>query len=246
VGILPTFMTAAERQSLDPILAFSQVVHDLKNQLTIVMACTDALALLVPKGVADLELEALIKSAERASALSDEFLVGAMIGAHDRNEPRPAIDLNASIRTMMRTMRQICGEQIDLCLRESPHPVPVAADMIQIERILINLVLNARDAMPEGGTVTIETTFIPPVPRAPGGPKAARVRVMVTDTGRGMTPEVKGRMFEPLFTTKTRGTGLGLHSVAYTVRELDGTIAVESVVDRGTTVIVTLPIVNGR
>ena len=183
-------MDAAERQSSDPILAFSQVVHDLKNQLTIVMACTDALALLVPRGVADTELEALIKSAERASALSDEFLVGAMIGAHDRLEPRPAIDLNASLRTMMRTVRQICGEQIELCLRESPNPVPVAADMIQVERILINLVLNARDAMPEGGGLTIETTYIPAVPRAPGGPKAARVRLMVTDTGRGMTPEI--------------------------------------------------------
>ena len=169
-----------------------------------------------------------------------------MIGTHDRVEPRPAIDLNSSVRTMMRTMRQICGEQIALCLRETPNPAPVAADMIQVERILINLILNARDAMPDGGTLTIETTFIPPVPRAPGGPKAARVRLTVSDTGRGMSPDIKGRMFEPLFTTKTRGTGLGLHSVAYTVRELEGTIAVESVVDRGTTVFVTLPLVNGR
>ena len=239
-------MTAADRQPSDPILAFSQLVHDLKNQLTIVMACTDALAMMVPKGIADTEIEALVKSAQRASALSDEFLVGAMIGAHDRLEPRPAIDLNASIRTMMRTMRQICGEQIDLRLRESPHQVPVAADMIQIERILINLVLNARDAMPDGGILTVETTYIPAVPGAPGGTRAARVRLMVSDTGRGMTPDVKGRMFEPLFTTKARGTGLGLHSVAYTVRELEGSIAVESVVDRGTTVIVTLPLVNGR
>jgi two-component system, cell cycle sensor histidine kinase and response regulator CckA len=239
-------MTAADRHLSQSILAFSQLVHDLKNQLAIVLACTDVVARVIPKGVADTELEALVKSAERASALSDTFLVGAVIGSHDDLETRPPVDLNTALRSTLPTLRRILGDRIEVRLRQSPHPLPIASDLIQIERILINLVLNARDAMPEGGTLTIETTFIPPAPRPPGGPKPPQVRLMVTDSGVGMTPEVKGRMFEPLFTTKPHGTGLGLNSVAYTIRDLDGTIAVDSAINRGTTVVVTLPLVSGH
>lgn len=237
-------MTAAERQASPSILAFSQLVHDLKNQLMIVLACTDAVARTVPKGAADVELDALVKGSQRAIALTEEFLVGAVIGAHDARCECLPIDLNAAIRTTIPTLRRIAGEHTEVRFRESPHSLPIAADMIQVERILNNLALNARDSMPEGGSLTIETTFIPAVPRGPGAAKPAHVRLMVTDTGRGMTAEVKGRMFEPLFTTKARGTGLGLNSVAYTVRDLQGTIAVESTVNRGTSVIVTLPLVT--
>ena len=237
-------MTAADRQPSPSILAFSQLVHDLKNQLMIVLACADAVARIVPKGVADVELEALVKSSERATALTEEFLVGAVIGAHAGGGECPPLDLNAATRSTIPTLRRIAGERTEVRFRESPHSLPIAADMIQIERVLINLVLNARDAMPDGGSLTIETTFIPPVPRGPGPAKPAHVRLMVTDTGRGMTSEVKGRMFEPLFTTKLRGTGLGLNSVSYTVRDLQGTIAVESNVNRGTSVIITLPLIT--
>jgi two-component system cell cycle sensor histidine kinase/response regulator CckA len=235
-------MTAADRHPSDPILAFSQLVHDLKNQLTILMACTDAVTRAVPAGLATAEIQALVKCADRASALTDEFLVGAMIGGHQRLDPRPAVDLNAAARASLPTLIRLAGGGIDLQLRVSPEPVPVGADMVQIERILVNLVLNARDAMPSGGSLTIETTFLPTASGGPGA-RTGQVRLTVTDTGRGMTPEVKGRMFEPLFTTKARGTGLGLNSVAYTVRELDGTIAVDSGVDRGTTVTIVLPLV---
>ena len=119
--------------------------------------------------------------------------------------------------------------------------MPISADIVQIERILVNLVLNAADAMPDGGALVIETALIPVAP-GPGGAKASQVQLTVTDSGAGMTPEVKGRIFEPLFTTKPRGTGLGLTSVAYTVRQLEGTIAVDSGPNRGTTVTVTLPL----
>ena len=234
-------MTAAERHSADPILAFSQLVHDLKNQLSIVIAASDALARLLPQGVGVIEVEALVKSAERAATLTEEILVGAMIGAGGGLEPRPPVDLSAATRMMMSTLRRILGDRVEVRLRESYEPAAVFADMIQLERILINLALNARDAMPEGGRLTIEIATIPAALRGAGS-APTKVRLMVTDTGCGMTPEVKGRMFEPLFTTKLRGTGLGLTSVATTVRQLEGTIAVDSVVGRGTTVMITLPL----
>ena len=237
-------MTAAEKHHpSDPIIAFSQLVHDLKNQLTILIACTDAVVRAVPRDVARPQLEALVKSAERATALTEEFLVGAMIG-HARVDSRPAVDVNTVLRSTLPTLLRLAGDAIAVDLRLSPEPVPVSADTLEIERIVLNLVLNARDAMPAGGAIAIQTTFVPPLPGGPAGPKPPQVRLTVTDTGRGMTPEVKGRMFEPLFTTKLRGTGLGLNSVACTVRELAGTIAVESGVDRGTTVTVTLPIAD--
>jgi signal transduction histidine kinase len=232
-------MPAAERT--DPILAFSQLVHDLKNQLTIVVACTDALARIIPDGVVDIELNMLVKSAERASALTDEFLIGAMIGGHPGFGPRPTIELNAATRATLPTLRRIAGGRIDLRIRESSDPLPVSAAMVQVERILINLVLNAADAMPDGGALVIETAMVP-VAACPGGTKPPHVQLTVSDSGRGMTPEVKGRIFEPLFTTKPRGTGLGLTSVAYTVRQLEGTIAVDSGPSRGTTVTITLPL----
>ena len=113
-------------RTYSPILAFSQLVHDLKNQLTIVIACTDALARIIPDGVVDIELKMLVKSAERAAALTDEFLVGAMIGAHPGLGPRPTVELNAATRATLPTMPgSPAGGSIYACAsRRSPCLFP--------------------------------------------------------------------------------------------------------------------------
>lgn len=221
----------------DRNLALSQLVHDLKNQLTIMLACADDVARVVPAGVADTQVALLQRCAERASAIAEEFL----IAAHPRFDSRRTVDLNLAVRSAHSTLSRVTGPTIQLEFRLASEPAPVAAEIIELERILLNLALNARDAMPDGGVLTVETERIAPVPHS-AGPAIGKARLTVRDTGRGMPAEVKGRMFEPLFTTKPRGTGLGLNSVAFTVRQLQGMISVESSVDIGTTVTIVLPL----
>ena len=222
----------------DRTLALSQLVHDLKNQLTIMLACADDVARVVPAGVADTQIALLQRCAERASAIAEEFL----IAAHPRFDSRRTVDLNLAVRSAHSTLSRLTGPTIQLELRLSSEPVPVAAELIELERIMLNLALNAREAMPDGGVLTVETERIAPVPHNTAGCAIGKARLTVRDTGRGMPAEVKGRMFEPLFTTKPRGTGLGLNSVAFTVRQLQGMISVESSVDIGTTVTIVLPL----
>jgi signal transduction histidine kinase len=232
----------ATDQPPDRTLALSQLVHDLKNQLTVMLACADDVARVVPPGVADNQIGLLQRCAERASAIAEEFL----IAAHPRFEGRRTVDLNLAVRSAQATLARVTDASIHLELRLSHEPLPVAAELIELERILLNLALNARDAMPDGGVLTVETERIAPVPQGAASLSAGKARLTVRDTGRGMPAEVKGRMFEPLFTTKPRGTGLGLNSVAFTVRQLQGMISVESSVDIGTTVTIVLPLSRNR
>jgi signal transduction histidine kinase len=232
----------AADQPPDRNLALSQLVHDLKNQLTVMLACADDVARVVPPGVADNQIGLLQRCAERASAIAEEFL----IAAHPRFEGRRTVDLNLAVRSAHATLARVTDESIHLELRLSHEPVPVAAELIELERILLNLALNARDAMPDGGVLTVETERIASMSPGAASLSAGKARLTVRDTGRGMPAEVKGRMFEPLFTTKPRGTGLGLNSVAFTVRQLQGMISVESSVDIGTTVTIVLPLSQNR
>lgn len=243
MSILAIYPQMASSDPPDQQLALSQLVHDLKNQLTIMLACADDVARVVPQGTADTQVALLQRCAERASAIAEEFL----IAAHPRSESRRTVDLNLAVRSAQSTLARVTGSNIELELRLSPETIPVAAELIELERILLNLALNARDAMPDGGLLTIETERIPEVGPGHGSvPSAAKARLTVRDTGGGMTAEVKGRMFEPLFTTKPRGTGLGLNSVAFTVRQLQGMISVESRLNNGTIVQIVLPLASGR
>lgn len=237
-------MTADELRPVESIVPFSYLVHDLKNQLSILVFCADTVSRAVPSGLAAVEVDALLKAAGRASNLTDQLLVASAIGAQPYLPPPGPVDLNAVIRSNLATIRRIAGEHISVRLRVSRDAAMVIADIIQIERILLNLVLNACEAMPDGGSMLVETSVLPSRPTDAGEPPHAGIRLTVTDMGRGMRPEVVERIFEPLFTTKPRGTGFGLNSVAHTVRALQGTIAVESGVDRGTMVSITLPLVR--
>jgi signal transduction histidine kinase len=237
-------MTADDLHPVEPASSFCHLVHDLKNQLSILLVWAEAVRSAVPEGKAALDIESLLNAAGRAAKLTDEILVAATIGAHPRVTPHAPLDLNAVIRANLGTIRRLAGARISVRLRLSPGGAMVAAEIIQIERILLNLVLNACEAMPDGGSMLVETSVVSSVPTDAGEPTPAGIRLTVTDMGRGMCPEVIERIFEPLFTTKPGGTGFGLNSVAHTVRALRGSIAVESGVERGTMVSITLPLVT--
>jgi CheY-like chemotaxis protein len=136
------------------------------------------------------------------------------------------VDLNKLTSSIERLLRRVIGEHIELIIELAPVPIPIWGDPAQLEQVLVNLVLNARDAMPAAGRLGIET--------AVHGPYAA---ITISDTGHGMTPEIKARLFEPLFTTKPKGegTGLGLAISYGIVRQTGGNIAVSSSPGKGTT-----------
>jgi signal transduction histidine kinase len=221
-------------------LAVAQMVHDVRNQLAVVILSAERLSQLVREGEAGREIAELRHCALRASVLTRELLMAG------RRVPRHRVDLNHAVAQAAVAITPVTGERIHLRLRLAPEPVTVVADAAELERILLNLALNAWDAMEAGGELTIETVAV----GAPstGSTGCARpgpcARLTVSDTGCGMAPEVRERVFEPFFTTRAKGTGLGLTSVAFTVQQLGGTISVESEPGRGTAVIISLPTVQ--
>jgi two-component system, cell cycle sensor histidine kinase and response regulator CckA len=225
---------ALDRGDLDA----AQLVHDLRNQLTVMMGCADEVLYIVPKGYADRQLAELRRSIERASTAARDLLTAG----RPRRPQRRALNLNEEIAHAVTFLNIAIGRRVRLQLRLSAFPVRVAADPAEVERILLNLVLNAREALVVDGVITIETA----VGTEPAGGTQMRpgpyARVTVSDTGPGMTAAVRERMFGPYFTTKAASTGLGLTTVAMTVHELQGAVSVESEPGRGTAITILLPL----
>ena len=223
-------------------LEMVQRVHDLRNQVTIMVLCTHVIGEDLPDDHAS-TLKELQHSADRALQLANGLLADA--------RPHPSVgsvvDLNEVVQQTVPTLSRLADDVIRLELDLSTQPVRVAAEPGALERVLLNLALNARDAMPDGGVLTIETAVAytrgRPIEAVPPGPFA---RLRLSDTGCGMTSEVKHRMFDAFFTTKENGTGLGLRSVAATVQQLQGRISVESEPGRGTSVTIMLPLATER
>jgi CheY-like chemotaxis protein/two-component sensor histidine kinase len=187
------------------------------------------------------DLEEIRKSVERASALTHQLLAFSR-----KQELRlQTISLNGVVRSMEPMLIRLLGEQIELKVRARPSLILVEADASQMEQVLMNLVVNARDAMPEGGIVTVETaTVILDQTYAQGGvAPGPYAMLLVSDTGIGMDKETQARIFEPFFTTKEkgRGTGLGLSTVYGIVRQIGGSIWVYSEPKLGTTFKIYLP-----
>src|SRR5262245_29039333 len=224
-------------------LTVAQLVHDVRNHVIVAIACADALAAAVPDGAARRQLAELRRWAERASSLAHDVLT-----ATRPPSSRSPVDLNRVLVPVADALSLALGERIRLRINLSPDPIVVVAERAELERILVNLVLNARDAIAREGVVMIETGIVP----APAGGRVDDMlpgpcaRLVVTDTGSGLPSELRRRLFEPFFTTRKTGTGLGLSSVAYTVGQLDGMIAVSSERGRGTSVSVMLPLAPGR
>jgi two-component system, cell cycle sensor histidine kinase and response regulator CckA len=217
------------------------VAHDFNNLLTVVIASCDLL--LADDRLHDElreAIEQILKVGERGAALTRQLL------AFSRKQVIEArlLDLNTVITEMQKLLGRVIGEDIDLLTRLAPGLLPVKADTGQLEQVLMNLVVNARDAMPRGGELLIETSHVeagaitdPQVP--PGIYEVLSVR----DTGVGMDAETISRIFEPFFTTKEvgKGTGLGLATVYGIVKQSGGHITVASEPGRGTTFKIYLP-----
>jgi PAS domain S-box-containing protein len=225
------------------------VAHDFNNLLTAILGygqfLLDGLA---PDDERRADVAEIIAAGERAATLTRQLL------AFSRRlvlEPR-ILDLNDVIANVSKLLRRVIGEDIEIEITAGEGLWPVQADPGQIEQVLMNLVLNARDAMPEGGRLTITTanaTISPDVARMhPGLDPGPYVHFAIVDTGSGMTREVRAQIFEPFFTTKEqgKGTGLGLATVYGIVKQSNGYIWCASEPGRGTTFDVFLPQAAGE
>src|SRR5204862_4254446 len=157
-------------------------------------------------------------------------------------QPR-VLDLNSIVSDVDRMLRRVIGEDIDLVAVPGTQLWSVKADPGQLEQVLMNLAVNARDAMPKGGKLTIETANAPVEGRNFPVPAGEYVRLSITDTGTGMDPDTQARIFEPFFTTKGqgKGTGLGLATVYGIVEQSGGYVWVYSELGVGSTFKVYLP-----
>jgi signal transduction histidine kinase/CheY-like chemotaxis protein len=220
------------------------VIHDFNNILTVLKGYSELLLrFLGPREGLRSHVEQVYSAAVRATTLTRQLL------AFSRKQTSEAriVDLNALVLDLAKMLRRLIGEDVVFQTRLQPCLGTVRVDPTQIEQVLLNLVFNARDAMPEGGDLLVETANVE-VP-GPGGdlPEGARpgayAMMAVSDTGCGMDPQLQARIFEPFFTTKgpSAGAGLGLSNVASIVAEAGGHIVVHSEPERGSTFRVYLP-----
>jgi PAS domain S-box-containing protein len=224
------------------------VAHDFNNLLALIMGNTELALLRLDADNAITPKLMDVKSAtEKAATVIRQLL---MFSRQEINEPR-RLDLNPAISIASHFLHRLIGENISIQLKLTEAPITVFIDPSHLEQVLMNLLINARDAMPEGGTVTIETSIVDlsSRPLAPdfSPPPGIYAMVSVTDTGHGMDAATRAHIFEPFFTTKERskGTGLGLATVEGIVRQAGGQIAVYSEVDHGTTFKIFLPLSTG-
>jgi signal transduction histidine kinase/CheY-like chemotaxis protein len=226
------------------------IAHDFNNLLTAILGYCQLLEdALEPAGeVVKGGLEEIRKAGERAAGLTRQLLA---FSRRQVLQPR-VIDLNLVVTVMTAMLRRLIGEDVALTLALSSRPALVRADQGQIEQVIMNLVLNARDAMSAGGAITISTAETAGIsgaevpvdgPPSTGGTYAT---IAISDTGVGMTAETRGRLFEPFFTTKPpgQGTGLGLATVYGIVKQSGGHVAVRSEPAQGTSFTVFLPAVG--
>ncbi len=223
------------------------IVHDFNNHLTAITGYSELLLLSIdPNDPRRADLEEIKKAAERSASLNRQLLT---FSRKQVIQPR-IISLNELIINIEKMLRRLIGEDIELVIHLDPNLGQIEADPTQIDQVIMNLVVNARDAMPNGGRLSIETSNVDMdenlalrhADLAPG----AYVLLTVSDNGIGMDQETQSHLFEPFFTTKERGkgTGLGLATVYGIVKQSKGSIWVYSEVGRGSTFKIYLPRVD--
>jgi CheY-like chemotaxis protein len=222
----------------------SGVAHDFNNLLTGISGYTDLLLMeLPPEDPHRRDIEQIARAADRAAGLT-----GQLLAFSRRQITRPdVLDLNQILQELERMLKRLLGEDVEFATIPGENLGLIRADQGQLGQILMNLVVNSRDAMPQGGTLTIETANATLTARdlsgfphlAPG----SYVMLAVNDTGLGMTPQVRARIFEPFFTTKGvgQGTGLGLSTVYGIVQQNEGFVQVDSAPGAGTTIRIYFP-----
>ena len=216
------------------------IAHDFNNLLTVISGYTNLLTdSLEGNAPALADLGEIRNAIRRAAALT-----GRLLAFSRKQVLQPAVlDMNKVIASSVNLLRPLIGEDIELAVRLCPQGVCVRADPFQIEQVIVNLVVNARDAMPGGGTLTIGAEGAEISDALDGIPPGPYVVLTVADTGSGMSDETKGHLFEPFFTTKEngRGTGLGLSTVYGIVTQTGGRIRVASSLGEGSSFAVYLP-----
>ncbi|OGF67173.1 MAG: hypothetical protein A2Y62_07110, partial [Candidatus Fischerbacteria bacterium RBG_13_37_8] len=218
------------------------IAHDFNNLLTIIQGnCELSLNILPEKDPLKANIEEISLSAERAATLTRQLL------AFSRRQlmEMKVMDLNMTLHNLDKMLRRVIGEDIELITILAKDLGKIKADQGQIEQVIMNLILNARDAMPRGGSLIMETSNFEldehyvqaHINVAPG----QYVLLSISDTGCGMTPDIKEKIFDPFFTTKGKGTGLGLSTVYGIVKQTGGSISVYSEPSKGTTFKIYLP-----
>lgn len=223
------------------------VAHDFNNLLTSILGYSDLLASRLP---ADSPLRRYAGEIRKASEVAATLTRQLLTFSRKQLLQPSVLQVNDVIEEIRLMMERLTGEGVSLEMKLSPNLGCIRADQGQIEQVILNLVVNSRDAMPQGGSITIETANVDfngdaadDYPASTAGPY---VMLRVADTGAGMDEETKKRMFEPFFTTKEKGkgTGLGLATTYAIVKQCGGTLWVESQVGEGTTIKVYLPRVS--
>jgi len=225
------------------------VAHDFNNLLQVILGYADLLLLEIPAdGPHHRELQHMRDAANQAADLTRQLLA---YGRRQMIQPKDT-DLNALIDDLLKMMRRLIGEHIELDFLSGHGLGTVHVDRAQIQQVLMNLCVNARDAMPKGGKLTIETENVlingEYVETHPWSSPGRYVLLSVTDTGCGIEPEILNSIFDPFFTTKEigKGTGLGLATVYGIVKQHDGQINAYSEIGKGTIFKIYLPIVERR
>ena len=239
-----------QSQKMDAIGSLAGgVAHDFNNLLAVILSCTEfAIDELGENHQLRSDLQEVQRAAERATALTRQLLA---FSRKQVMKPVP-LNLNTIAKGLEKMLRRILGEDIDFDLTLAQDLELVEADPGQIEQVIMNLVVNARDAMPKGGRLVIETTnveFDEPIVSNGADLKVGRyVQLAVSDNGCGMDAQTRERIFEPFFTTKEtgKGTGLGLPTVHGIIQQSGGSIWVSSELGRGATFRIYLPVLQSE
>jgi two-component system, cell cycle sensor histidine kinase and response regulator CckA len=220
------------------------VAHDFNNLLTVINGYSELLLNAIPQDHPNRpDLDEIHKAGLRGAALTRQLLI------FSRKQVTQAVslDLNEVVEAIEKMLGRLVGRDIKISTARTPQPCKVTADPAQIEQVIVNLVVNARDAMPNGGRITIETAMVvldeDYVRKHPGSRQGPHAKLCVRDAGVGIPPNILEHIFEPFFTTKDagRGTGLGLSLVHGIVTQAGGTIEVESVPGGGSTFTILIP-----
>lgn len=223
------------------------VAHDFNNILTAILGLSEMSLAALPKDHPVREdIEEIRQSGLRAAALTQQLLA---FSRRQVTPPRP-IDIDAMIAGLAKMLRRVIGEHIELNIEPGAASTLIKADPGQIEQLVLNLVVNARDSMPKGGKITIRTASVDldrDAAQGEGVPEGRYLTLTVDDTGTGMSDEVKSHLFEPFFTTKEqgKGTGLGLATCYGVARQNGGVIQCRTALGEGTTFRVLLPCTSG-
>jgi two-component system cell cycle sensor histidine kinase/response regulator CckA len=220
------------------------VAHDFNNVLTAIIGFSDLLLLKHKPGDPNFaDLMSIKQSANRAAGLTRQLLAFSR-----RQTLRPQVlEIPSNIDDLTVLLKRLIGEQITLNVEHARSVWPVKADLVQLEQVIVNLVVNARDAMPNGGTISIRSRNVAEAESQSlnyeGMPAGDYVLIEVQDTGTGMSAEILEKIFEPFFSTKElgKGTGLGLSTVYGIIKQTGGFIYPDSTVGRGTTFRIYLP-----